>query len=131
MSGLTKEEIRSKIAEWEDRADEAFLDYWDDQSGGLSFMTWCLSKGYISAEKFELWKKACEEDPWLAKDTQHFVHADHPWSVIITPGEANDEVYEQDVKKSLLLVAEFIASSQDQQDKFEAFLAESLDEEDD
>jgi hypothetical protein len=99
------------ILEFEKESEEFFLDQFEDINP-ITFMAWCLGKGYIKSRQYDKWSEAFEEGQIEALDPNYFVYSaiDHAgtgaaeFAMIVSP------VWnEEDHDRSLHMVAEFIA----------------------
>lgn len=103
---MTPEDVYETLKDWElDHGEDLF-----DQGFDLNertFMPWCLGKGYITSEKFNLWVKninsleACDANYYLYSSRDE---SDVAWAVV-----TSDEWNEADLDKAYRIVSEFIS----------------------
>lgn len=68
MSGCKKEMIYQIIQKWQDETEVDFIEYCFDISP-LTFMSWCLGKGYQTSKKYNLWVEAYTSDDFYKSTT--------------------------------------------------------------
>lgn len=123
---MIKEEVFSKINEWEEENGESFVDYFNSDIHALTYMSWCLGRGHITPEKFDLWAEAYNANNLEAEDPNYFVYnaedhrGDVPFAVVIS-AEWNRE----DQDKAYGILAEFISEMKVYVGRLKAFLAEA------
>lgn len=107
---MEKSNIYDAIVSWEYKAGESFLDQGFDLHP-LTFMTWCLGKGYLSKEKYDKWVIAYQKNKIEAIDANYFVYCpkdlygeDAPFAVIIS-----SEWNLKDQEKAYRILSEFIS----------------------
>lgn len=102
---MEKQEILDMINQFEQNHGESFL----DQGFNLNertFMPWCLGKGYINRNQFNLWVE--NMDTLEGCDANYYVYAtngeDVPWAVV-----SSEDWNEEDQQKAFTILAEFIS----------------------
>jgi hypothetical protein len=121
MEMKTKEEIFESIRNWEIDAGESFVDYFDGRLNEVNYLFWCLGKGCITSEQFQSWE---EEDIAFSND---IVFGTENYSVVQEPDFdfSNREVYDEAYDKAMMILAEFLSSTQTYQRRVEEFFKEN------
>lgn len=119
---MTTQEIYETIKEWELVNGEDLFDQGFDLNE-KTFMPWCLGRGYLTSEKFNLWVKNIHS--LEARDANYYLYSSCdesavPWAVVIS-----DEWNEADLNKAYRIVSEFISEI----DQYTARLKEFTQEE--
>lgn len=71
---MNKEEIYNSIALWQIDVGESFTDRFNSEINALTYMTWCLGRGYLTPEKYNMWAKAYRNNELEADDPNYFVY---------------------------------------------------------
>lgn len=124
LKTLTKELVYEKIREFEMDAGEDFFDQSCMTIGALTYMTWCLGKGYISSKQYNSWAKAYNSDELEAIDENYYIYNSQggfgsSFAVVVS-----DDYNEEDYKKALLIFGEFVCEIEVYTERFYKFLDE-------
>jgi len=118
---MNKQEIYDSIVNWQMEAGEDFLDYFDSDLKAGSYMIWCLGRGHITVEQFNLWE---EDSSYYSDWASHYVHNCHgediPYSVV-----SEEDWTEEGQEKAYMILAEFISESVTYQKRLKEFLEEN------
>lgn len=114
---MTKEEIFEAYIAWEYDVGEALLDQ-GFNINALTFMSWCLGRGYIDSNRYNLWATLYISGSLEAKDPNNFVYSDEPFAVVY-----DSEFTQEGYNKSVKIVAEFISEIDIYIERFQKFIA--------
>lgn len=123
---MNKEEILTKILEWEQEAGEDFTDYFGINIITPNYMFWCLAKEYITKDQFNLWEKDYSNKKLESDDPNYYIynneskHSKIPYAIV-----SSDEWNEKDYYKAYSILAEFISQSITYQIKLKEFLEDN------
>lgn len=118
---MDKQEIFNKMIEFECEAGEDFFDQGFDLHP-LTFMSWCLGRGYLTPEQYNLWAYDYRFDKLSsAHEPNDFVYdsdcLDVPYALF-----SESEWTEEGREKAYLIVAEFISEITVYQERLVEFL---------
>lgn len=119
---MNKEEIYNSIVEWQWEAGESFTDNFNSDIHPLTFMTWCLGKGYLTTEKYNMWGKAYRNNELEAEDPNYFVYNEYEDEDCMFAVVISKEYNEEDQEKAFRILAEFISEIDIYQERLQKFL---------
>jgi hypothetical protein len=122
----TVEEMYEATRGYEIRHGESFLDHFDSDFSQPSFMFWALGKGYLTTEKFDAWHDEYMK-PYYCDCGDRLIYGDEEWSIV----SDEDVEWEVPYKKAFMILAEFLASTTEYQNRVEEFLKENEEDDDD
>jgi hypothetical protein len=104
-------ELAQRMIDWQMENGESFTDYFTNVYAP-SFMYWCMAKGYLTKEKFNMWeeafmnKKHSEADSFNDFLYNQFNDEDAQFAVVIS-----EDYNEEDEMKAFRIFAEFCLDS--------------------
>ena len=119
---MDKENIYNSIIEWQKEAGESFTDYFNADIHPLTYMTWCLGRGYLSPEKYNMWAEVYRKNKLEANDPNYFVYNEHSDGNAMFAVVISDDWNDQDQEKAFRILAEFISEIEVYQRRFQIFL---------
>lgn len=106
---MNKAEVYKKICDWEDNAGESFTDYFNSDIHALTYMSWCLGRGYLSSKQYNMWAKAYRQNELEATDPNYFVYNSETDEDAMFALVISEEWNEEDQEKAYRILAEFIS----------------------
>jgi hypothetical protein len=122
---MNKQEIYESVMEWQMEAGESFTDYFNSDIHPLTYMSWCLGRGYLSPEKYNMWAKAYRKNELEATDPNYFVYNEYGDEDAMFAVVVSEDFNEEDFEKAFRILAEFISEIDIYQDRLKRFLADN------
>lgn len=105
---MNKEDIYNEIVEWGNENAESFVDYFNSDIKEVTFMSWCLGKGYLTREKFNKWVESYSLDEIESVGPNYYLYdsdgGDVEFAVVIS-----DEWNHNSQDEAYKILSEFIS----------------------
>lgn len=119
---MNKSEVYKNICEWENEIGESFVDNFDSEIHPLTYMTWCLGRGYLSSEKYDMWSVAYQNGILEACDANYFIYSEKSSELPLFAVVVSDEWNEAEQEVAYRILAEFISEIRVYTIRFKDFL---------
>lgn len=118
---ITKELVHAKIREYEMEAGESFFDG-AFTVNPLTFMSWCLGRGYITPEQYDDWSNAYSKNDLEGIDENYFIYNNQGEHGASFAPVVADNWSEESQEKADLILGEFICESKVYRLRFNKFM---------